>query len=232
MVTSTNELSYAAGRHLRVLLSQIHGNLAHQHIVTFARTAKHMLLTDTVMVTYLIQNLINGQRFVINLHGALNNTLSQSHVDIGVVNHAICQQRVDNTLQVAHAAIGCLGDKLDDIPRNIQAVTTAFCSQDILAKLYVRLFQLSYQSTGETGQQTVLDTLQVNRRTVGSQNNLLAQAEQVVEDMEERVQRSLRRSPFLNIIDYQHVDRLIELNEVVNGILAHGIRELDLEQAG
>ena len=94
------------------------------------------------------------------------------------------------------------------------------------------MLQFSNQSTGETRQQAILHTLQINRRTVGSQNNLLAQTEQVVEDMEERVKRLRCCSPLLDIINNEHINRLIELDEFVYLILTYSIRKLHLEQTG
>ena len=49
--------------------------------------------------------------------------------------------------------------------------------------------------------------------------------------MEEGSNRLLGSSPLLNIIDNQHINRLIEVDEVVDGILATGIGKLYLEQA-
>ena len=48
--------------------------------------------------------------------------------------------------------------------------------------------------------------------------------------MEEGVQRLRRVSPLLNVIDNQHIDGLIEVDEVVGGVLAHGVSELHLEE--
>ena len=50
--------------------------------------------------------------------------------------------------------------------------------------------------------------------------------------MEERCHGLLSRCPFLHIVDDEHVDGLIEMDEVVDGILAAGITELHLEEAG
>ena len=49
--------------------------------------------------------------------------------------------------------------------------------------------------------------------------------------MEERVEGSRRGSPLLNIIDYQHVDGLVEVDEVVGRVATYGVGELHLEQA-
>ena len=52
----------------------------------------------------------------------------------------------------------------------------------------------------------------------------------MVEDMEEGVKRLRGCHPLLNVIDYQHVDGLVELDEVIDGILPHRIGVLHLEQ--
>ena len=52
----------------------------------------------------------------------------------------------------------------------------------------------------------------------------------MIEDVEEGSNSLLGSSPLLYIIDDQHVDCLIEIDEVVNRILATGIRELHLKQ--
>ena len=183
------------------------------------------------MVAHLLQNIVNGQRFVVHLHGTLDDALCQTHVDIGIVDHAISQQRIDDTLQVAYTAIGRLCNEADDILRNLQTVTTTLCMQDIHAQLHIGLLQLCNQTTGETGQQTILQPLQVYRRTVAGQNNLLAKTEQMVKDVEEGGYRLLCRSPLLYIVDDEHVNGLVEIDKVIDCILAAGICKLHLEQA-
>ena len=54
----------------------------------------------------------------------------------------------------------------------------------------------------------------------------------MIEDVEEGIQSLGRINPFLNIINNQHVNGLIEVNEIIRGILTHRVRELYLEQTG
>jgi len=114
----------------------------------------------------------------------------------------------------------------------VETVTTTLGIQNVDTQLYVGLLQLSNQSTGKACQQTILHTLKVHRRTIAGQNNLFTITEQMVEDMEERIERLGRIHPLLNIIDNQYIDRLIEVDEVVSGVLADRIRKLHLEQTG
>ena len=75
-----------------------------------------------------------------------------------------------------------------------------------------------------------MQPFEVDRRTVAGENDLLAQTEQMVEDMEERSHCPLGCSPLLNIVHDQHIDGLVEIDEVVHRILTAGIGKLHLEQ--
>ena len=103
--------------------------------------------------------------------------------------------------------------------------------ENIDAKLHVRLLQLSNQTAGKTGKQTVLHALQVDRGAVTGQDNLPAHAEEVIKDMEERVECLGRVHPLLDVINNQHINRLVEVDEIIGRVMTHGIRELHLEQS-
>lgn len=66
--------------------------------------------------------------------------------------------------------------------------------------------------------------------TVGSQDELFAVLVQVVEDVEERVLCLGNPCKFLNIINNQHVNGLVEIDEVVGRIVTYRIGVLYLEQ--
>ena len=189
VVTVSYELSYTRCRHLRVLLCEIHRDLANLHIVALTALAEYVLLIDTEMVADGLQNIVDGQWLIVHLDSTLDDALSQSHVDIRVIDDGVGQQSVDDTFEVTDAAIGSLGNKLDDVSRNLQAVATTLGIEDVDTELRVRLLQFGNESASEACQQAVLHTFEVHGRTVGSQDNLLTETEQVVEDMEERVER-------------------------------------------
>lgn len=103
-------------------------------------------------------------------------------------------------------------------------------AQDIHTQLDIRLLQLADQTARETGEQTVWHILQLYRRAVARQDNTLSVAEEVVEDMEEGIQCLRLTSPLLDIIHNQHIDRLIEVDEIIARIMEHGIGILGLER--
>ena len=232
VVAVADELADTTRRHLGVLLSQIHRHLSYLHQITLAAFTRHLTLFDVEVTTHFLEDLVNSERMVVDLHRPLDNAFSQTHVHIRVVDNGIGHQRVDHALQIADATISRLCDILDDISRDLQTVATAFCIEDINTQLYVWFLKLSNQATGETCQQTVLHTLEIHGRTVGSQDNLASHTEKMIEDMEERVECLGGVHPLLNVVDDQHIDALVEVDEVVCRVMTHGVGELHLEQTG
>ena len=171
------------------------------------------------VIANLLKDIIDGQRMVVHLDGTLDDTLSQTHIHIRVVDNRISHQRVHHTFQVTHATIGRFCNILDHLCRNLQTVTTALRIQDIHTQLHIGLFKFGNETAGETCQQTILHTLQIHWGTIAGKNDLLAATEKMIEDMEEGVKRLRRVHPLLDIIDDQHVNRLIEGDEVVGGVM-------------
>ena len=232
VIAAADELSDTRSWHLGMLLGQVHRYLAHLYVIALATLAEHILLTYTIVIANLLKYIVDGERMVIHLDCTLDYTLSQLHIEIRIVHDRVSHQRVDYALQVSHATIGGLGDKLDYIAGDAEPVAATLGIEDVDTQLYVGFFQFGYQSARETCEQAVLNTLQVYRRTVAGQNNLFAQAEQVVENVEEGIESLWRIYPLLKIIYDEYVDVLIEVDKVVSGVLTYRIGELHLEQAG
>lgn len=230
VVAVANELSDAAGRHLRVFLSQVHRHLTSQHIVALSALGVDLFGRYVVMAAHLIEYVVDGKRVVVDLNRSLDDALSQSHVYLAVVNNGVGHERVDDPLQVAHAAIGSFRDKLDDVARYAQSVASYLIFQDIDAKLRVRFLQFGDEATGETCEQTVGHALEVHRRSVACEDDTLSVSEKVVEYVEERFLRLCCAHPFLYVIYDEHVDGLVESDEVVYRVLQHRVCVLHLEE--
>ena len=84
---------------------------------------------------------------------------------------------------------------------------------------------------GKTREQSLVHAFEVHGRAVGGKDNALSVAEEVVEDMEERILRLDGRHPLLDIIHDQDVDSLIEVDEIVGRIVPHRVGVLHLKEA-
>ena len=171
------------------------------------------------MIAYLFEDVIDGERMIVHLDSTLDDPLGQMHVNIAIIHHRICQKRVNHTLKVAHASPGCLGNISYYILGNLQSVATTLVLEDIHTQLHIRFLHLGNKTARESSEQTVLHALKVNWRTVAGKDNLLAVAEEMIEDMEEGVESACGSSPLLYVINDEHINTLIEIDEVVNPFL-------------
>ena len=85
VIAVANQLTYTPRWHLRVLLGKVHRHLANLHIVTLAALAEHVLLGDVIMLADLLNDIVDGQRMVVNLHGTLDDALCQPHIHARII---------------------------------------------------------------------------------------------------------------------------------------------------
>ena len=178
-----------------------------------------------------LQDIIDCERFVVSFDGTVDDALCEPDVYVTIIDNAKCHERVDDTLKVTNTSIGCLGYKVDNVVRYLKPIATNFTLENINTELLIRLLELCNESTCETSKEPLRHTLQIDRRPITGHNDTFPVSEKMVEDMEECVLRLRSRYPFLNIIDDEHIDGLIEMDEIVDGTLPCCIDELYLEKS-
>ena len=102
-------------------------------------------------------------------------------------------------------------------------------TDDLQFGFVVGYVQLGRESPFEAGQQALFDVFQFHGRFVRRQDQLLAGQLQVVEYVEEGVLRSRLARQFLDVVDDQYVDHLVEMDEVGDFAVLVGRLELRLE---
>src|SRR5690606_14470771 len=107
------------------------------------------------------------------------------------------------------------GKVVDNILSYLDSVLPGLVSQYVDPGLEVRCLDIGRQSPLKTGQKPVFHTLQVGRCLVGSQHKLFSALMQVIKDVEKSVLRTCLSSKLLNIVKYQDVDHLIEIQTFV-----------------
>ena len=230
VVSSSHHSSDACRRHLGVFLCEIDGHLSRSDIVFLAASSVDVCRSNVVMAANALDDVIDSERLLIHFHGAFDDTLGKIQVDVAVIDNAVSHERVDDTMQIAHASVGCRCDELHYIFRNVQAVVAYLASENVGTELHIGLFKFGNESAREACEQAFIHLLQRNRRAVARKDDALAVAEEVVEDVEERVLRSGFVFPLLNIIDNQHVNGLIEQDEVVDSVAPYGVGVLYFEE--
>ena len=89
--------------------------------------------------------------------------------------------------------------------------------------------ELRRKAPFESREQTLLDVLELDGRLVRREDQLFAGELQVVEDVEERILRTGFSRQFLNVVDNQDVDHLVEMDEIGNFAVLVGGLELRLK---
>ena len=104
-----------------------------------AALAFHSGLGNVEVCAHLVHDVVHGERLVVYLNRPAYHPVGQPHVYVAVVHHTVSHKRVDDPLQVAHAAIGRLGDKLYHVIGYAQPVTAYLAAQDVYTQLHIGL---------------------------------------------------------------------------------------------
>ena len=100
----------------------------------------------------------------------------------------------------------------------------------VYTELFIGLFQFGNDATRETGDKSIAHVVQFNGWAIASQDDAFAVAKEVVEDMEKRFLGFICTGPRLHIINNKHVDGLVELDEIVGGVLQNSVNKLQLKE--
>jgi len=138
-----------------------------------------------------------------------------------------------------HANIGGdpVGKKLQHPRRQFQpavllAVNLGLLLQHAKAQLIVGRVQVNDQTALQAALDAVLEILDLARRAVGGNHDLLVLVDQRIEGMKELFLRRFLAGDELDIIDHQHVDRAKEPLEIHDLLFAQGLDEAVHELLG
>ena len=222
------------GAQARVLLREIHSHLTAEDGVGLAAGGEEVGTVEMENLTGLLQDVVDGDFAALlrEADGAGDDVLGHGDIDFAAVDDAVDHEGVDDALEVADALIYVLGDEVDNGLGDVEAVAANLHLQDVAAQVHVGALQLGQQAPLEARQQALLHALQRHGRAVAGEDELAAVLVEVVEDVEEGELRLLLSGKLLHIVDDEHVDALVEADEVVDLLLQVGVDELYLEQVG
>ena len=94
--------------------------------------------------------------------------------------------------------------------------------QDLLSQIKIRTAQLSCKPPFQTGYQSLLHPLQIDRRLIRSKDQLFSQLMKMIEYMEECILSLIHTDQFIDI--------LVKIQKVIRCILTDCISKLNTEQ--
>ncbi len=216
------------------LMAEVHGCLTCLDNLLLAALRIEALHIDTECLDDEVDDVLAGDDLRLNLDDHSEYARGEILVDGAIEGDGMGEERVDDSLEVAHVVGGIACDVLDDVLTDGDALLLALAAEDALAQLVVGTLDFADEAPLEAGEQTRHEVFKLDWRAVAGHHELLAQLVQVVEDVEERVLRrdEVLAGKLLDVVDDEHVDALVEVDEVVQSVLTHGIGVLHLELIG
>ena len=196
-------------------LRQVHGDLARLGDVAGALRGVQPGAVDVLMLAHHVDDVVDRDLLLCELHVDLQDLFGERGGDPAPHERGVRHQRREGAFDLADVGRDVFGQEGDHLFRDRNVQFVHFRLDDLDLGLVVRRLDLGREAPFETGQQALLDVLQLDGRLVRGQDQLLARKVQMVEDVEEDVLRAGFSGQLLNIVDNQHVDHLIEVDEVV-----------------
>ena len=135
-------------------------------------------------------------------------------------------ERHKHTFELTDTLSDVAGDELCDIFGKLDTVLFRFKLQNIAPESYIRSFELNLHTPFEPVEQTGFKTFHLSRSAVARHDDLLVVEMQMIEDLS-----TGDAFEILNIVDYECVDALVEVEEAVYVLCRCGSKLL-LEKAG
>ena len=207
-------------------------DMARHHDVLGAHLTQQRRFAYIEMFADGLEHLLELGGIGLDTDDTADNLLGELEIDLAVSERSVSEERSQYTLQVADGVRNMGSNEVDYLVREVDTVVVHLIMQDILAELVVRAAYLGGEAPLEARKQAIFDIPQLQRRAVARQDELLARLLEVVEDMEEGVLGALESGEVLDIIDDEHIDRLVEIQKVGNTIQVVRILELQLKRVG
>ena len=217
--------------HIRVFVTQEHGCLPGLHDGLLAALGLEVLEFDTIVLAHGRVDVVEGELLLLEVDGTRHHAFGELEVDVAVVHHGVGHDGVDDTFEFAYAALHVLGNVLEYFRGDAESVATHFREENVTPELRVRLLHLGHHTPFESGKHTFLDSLEEHGWTVAGNDDLAVVVLQLVEYLEEG-HLCVGGGDFLYVIDDEHVDALVEVDEVVARVVDDRVGVLRLEYIG
>lgn len=199
-----------------VLLGQVHGDLPGLGDLARALRGVEACEVEVQVVAHHLDDVVDGDLLLVELDVDLQNLLRQRRGDLAPEERGVGHKRRDGTLDLTHVGRDVVGQVGDDLVGDLGSEFAGLGADDLDLRLVVRRVELRRESPLEAGEQALLDVLQLYGRLVRGEDQLLARQLEVVEDVEEGILRAGLSRQLLDVVDNQHVDHLVEVDEVGN----------------
>lgn len=229
VVAVAEALAYLYLTQFGVFLGKEHGELAHHYDVGLARLVQYLTLLYLEVFAKVLDDIVQRDVVAAEVDDASHDALGQFKVYLTVVLHTPGHDAVYHALEFADIVGDGLGDIVHNIGGEAQACGAYLGGENVAAQHHIGTVHFHNDAPFEPVEHSLLDAFEEDGRTVASHNNLASVELQVVEDVEEGA-LCLLGVQFLYVIDDEDIYGLVEVEELVRGVVLHGVHILRLEE--
>ena len=204
-----------------VFLGQIHRNLTNLCYVALALCRIESFGVDVLMCEYGADDVFERYLLLRVLNVCLQNVAGQRGCYLHAEERRVGYKRRESTLDLANVRRDVVSQITDHIIGQIHTDALCLCTDNLHLRVVVGHVDYGRQSPLEAGKQSLLDVLKFHGGLVRGQHQLFSRHLQMAEDVEECVLRSGLARQLLYVVDKQHVDHLIEVDEVGDRAVLH-----------
>ena len=215
-----------------MFLGKVHHHLACVGNLALTRLCKQVVGLDIVIGAHALGYHLEVELLASHLYGIAQDAAGKVERDFLREDSGMGQQRHHDTLKLAYASGNVLGDKVENLGTDAQAVGIGLAAKHLFAQLKVGALKLYGHTPLEACEHSLGHTFKLRRATVARQYDALIIKVQMVEDVEECHLGLLLVDEILYIVDNEDIDALVEVDEFVDLAVAACYRELALKQAG
>ena len=216
-------------RRLGVLFGEVHGDLPCLGDLARPLRGVEACEIEVQVFAHHFDDVVERDLLLVELHVDLQDLLGQRRGDLAPEERGVGHQRRERPLDLTHVGRDVVRQVGHHVVRNLRPELLRLYADDLELRVVVGRVELCRQSPLEARQQALFDVFQLHGRLVRGENQLFARQLQMVEDVEERILRARLPGQFLDVVDDQYVDHLVEMDEIGDfAVLVCGL-ELRLE---
>src|SRR6056297_525294 len=211
---------------LRQLLAEVHRDLSGPHHLALARFGAHQVFGDVEVLAHDPLNLLDREVDLTLLHQVAQHLLRKLEIEFTLVQRGVGEEANESAFELPDVAFDVVGDELDDLLVELNAIVFGLALQDGDARLESGRLHVGREAPLKARQEALLDALNIPGRAVGGENDLLPALVQGVEDVEEFFLRLLLAAEKLDVVDDQHVDLAVEHRKLADAVPLNRLHKL------
>ena len=205
---------------------QVHSDLSRLNDLAFAGFLQQFIIGNIEILTDHTLYSFDSYLLTASFHEITEYLFCQFKVYFPLIKRRLCQKGDQSAFQLTYVAVDIISQIFNYFFWHFEPVVLHLPLENIDPRIIVRDLQVCTESPAEAAQQSFLQAVQILGWLVGRKDQLLTGLMKMIEDGKEGILGFLSPVEELDVVDDQDVHQLIEMDEIVDGIVAAMVDEL------